>query len=468
MKIRSRTIILFIPILLFACKNDKFQAYEDYCRLSSNGGFYGESGPYKMNSNNSKYYIISIPFEHVNVIQGDLCSGITKVFESSTDSLLYVIDRYFGVDNTFISNDGNSIIYVNNYWRYNDFDSCSTNVLEFYRKGILTEQYTYSELLGIQPDKNDNSWLIEDCDFEEREWLVRNNRYLIDDNLYLITQKTKEVIIIDIYSSATKRKVGIDTFLDNLEYRDFQENIIEFLTIEEIEILPNLVNGESFRVGLSKALNIDIISTDRMGNKYKYYYTIWIKAKIDKYGNCIYSRVHTNEYVLVEQSAILINQIRSFLKNARFEIETLPYDQEYWLFEDVFEISKRPKEIAESELIEFKEKVCLIDTIQGHYVPFDINDAHKQLDKILDDSSKVLIMNGVGVHWGIGMWLRNNWGLWSGSRLQCYFGKRELYHPDHISGFIISTYQMRLKNEVFNQDSLLKEHSQKEKAWFDK
>ena len=43
-------------------------------------------------------------------------------------------------------------------------------------------------------------------------------------------------------------------------------------------------------------------------------------------------------------------------------------------------------------------------------------------------------------HHGLGMYLRNNWGLWKGSRLQNYFSERGVYHPDSMSGIILDYY----------------------------
>ena len=41
---------------------------------------------------------------------------------------------------------------------------------------------------------------------------------------------------------------------------------------------------------------------------------------------------------------------------------------------------------------------------------------------------------------GLGMWIRNNWGLRSGSRLQKYFRDRKIVHPDNMSGIILDYY----------------------------
>ena len=38
------------------------------------------------------------------------------------------------------------------------------------------------------------------------------------------------------------------------------------------------------------------------------------------------------------------------------------------------------------------------------------------------------------------MWLRNNWGLWGGSRLLLYLFDRGLKHPDDMSAAILKFY----------------------------
>ena len=38
------------------------------------------------------------------------------------------------------------------------------------------------------------------------------------------------------------------------------------------------------------------------------------------------------------------------------------------------------------------------------------------------------------------MWLRNNWGLWGGSRLQKYMLERKIQHPDSMSAIILEFY----------------------------
>jgi hypothetical protein len=100
---------------------------------------------------------------------------------------------------------------------------------------------------------------------------------------------------------------------------------------------------------------------------------------------------------------------------------------------------------------------CKIDNINGFYIPKSLKDSHLVLDTFLHDSTKMYIKNGSESHFGLGMYLRNNWGLWSGSRLKCYFEYQGIGHPDHMTGMIIETYSMKLNNKRINEDSLIKE-----------
>jgi hypothetical protein len=43
-------------------------------------------------------------------------------------------------------------------------------------------------------------------------------------------------------------------------------------------------------------------------------------------------------------------------------------------------------------------------------------------------------------HLGLGTWMRNNWGLWGGSRLQKYFSDRGVKHPESMSTVILYHY----------------------------
>ncbi len=413
--------MIIFCLFAISCKKQTYKSYKEKYKLSSKGGHYGKSGPYKLFTENEKFYLESIPFEHINVISGDLCSGITKVRETVNDSLLYIINRYFGLDNTFVSSDGKSIAYVNNFWRRTDYDSCSTNILEIYREGKLQRGYSYQELLKQEPHE-EYSWLFWDSKINSV--LAKNSKYVIGDRLYLIPNKTGTLLEVDLISAEVLTKIDTTVYLSNLVQIEYVPPKVEFINIEEKEGFPNLANGITFRNGLRETLNLDLISTDETQKEERYYFHFWIECKIDKAGNPFDIKVNSNEHVLTENSKDLRNKIRSYVFAQTFQIDTLPYNSDYWLFEDRLYISRNPISLSHQDLENYKVQVCKIDSLSGIYIPTDVQDAHNELDRMLSDTVKVQIKNGEPSHFGLGTWMRNNWGLWAGGRLKCYFDER--------------------------------------------
>jgi len=110
-----------------------------------------------------------------------------------------------------------------------------------------------------------------------------------------------------------------------------------------------------------------------------------------------------------------------------------------------------------------------MDSIDGVYIPKDMGDCMRSLYEMHADSTKQQILDMTNssfrglAHLGMGMWIRNNWGLWKGSRLKEYFNKkaverakkegRELIfnpHPDNMSGAILSNYYEYLISKRIN------------------
>ncbi|MBO4820134.1 MAG: hypothetical protein J5548_01530 [Prevotella sp.] len=89
----------------------------------------------------------------------------------------------------------------------------------------------------------------------------------------------------------------------------------------------------------------------------------------------------------------------------------------------------------------------LVDRIGGTYIPKDIDEAIDSLDVIISPEDKRYITDSLSLddfrincHHGLGMWIRNNWGLWAGSRLQQFFLDKNVYHPDDMSDVILKAY----------------------------
>jgi hypothetical protein len=102
------------------------------------------------------------------------------------------------------------------------------------------------------------------------------------------------------------------------------------------------------------------------------------------------------------------------------------------------------------------------DSLRGVYIPKNLEDCFTQIDSFWPDSTKTKVRQWTEeefsgrVHLGFGMWMRNNWQLWSGSRLSKYFNSYGIYHPDDMSGIILDSYHRYLNNKAIQFDEQIK------------
>ena len=96
--------------------------------------------------------------------------------------------------------------------------------------------------------------------------------------------------------------------------------------------------------------------------------------------------------------------------------------------------------------------------------PINIEEAVIQLTKILSDTTqqKILSMTEyeftVNSHFGLGLWIRNNWGLWQGGELAEDFNNKGIFHPDDMSGIILTCYYRQLQNQDWELDEQIKSY----------
>jgi hypothetical protein len=96
-----------------------------------------------------------------------------------------------------------------------------------------------------------------------------------------------------------------------------------------------------------------------------------------------------------------------------------------------------------------------LDIPSGVYIPTDIYDAIRELEKMLHPTLIEEIKNCSGknelvgeYHYSLGMWMRNNWGLWQGSRLAQYLASiGHGYEADYMSGFILECFWRHLNGQ---------------------
>jgi ankyrin repeat protein len=85
----------------------------------------------------------------------------------------------------------------------------------------------------------------------------------------------------------------------------------------------------------------------------------------------------------------------------------------------------------------------------GIYIPVDLEDCFVELHRMFHPDRVNAIRSWderdmIDFHFGLGMYLRNKWGLWGGSRLQEYFFSIGVCHPDDMSGIIFDSFWRHL------------------------
>lgn len=109
-----------------------------------------------------------------------------------------------------------------------------------------------------------------------------------------------------------------------------------------------------------------------------------------------------------------------------------------------------------------KQDLSKLDTINQNYIPKNLEESFVQIDSFWHDTTKIKLKilsedDFTGrLHHGFGTWLRNNWGLWAGSRLAKYFNEKGIFHPDDMSSIILSSYHRRLNNKPIDLDGQIK------------
>lgn len=101
------------------------------------------------------------------------------------------------------------------------------------------------------------------------------------------------------------------------------------------------------------------------------------------------------------------------------------------------------------------------------FVPRDIEDCVAVLDRLLsEENRRILKTQGADIaHFSLGMWIRNNWRLWAGSRLSRYFEQSGLRHPEGQSSLILDTYVRYLRGEPSQFEEDLRKEAAQERQW---
>lgn len=434
-------------------------------------------------SPNGNFYIKCVPYDN----EVPSLKGRSYVYNKQ-DELIYTIDRGFNDldenrDHILLSNDGTTIAYVIAVRANEKVDGLKS--VSIYQKGKLVRSYTQMEITGCDPQNERCSLVYSNydkiVDFDksglgtknfhktfkdntsDEEFFLNEHAVLqADDHLY-ITDPNKIVHIIDLKTADTIGTVAFDTIYQKLKGK--QNGITNYQQFETPysktkSWFPNLINGDITANVLAKHLGLQVVDLGPDYAKYKVY-QIHIEAYISRDGTIDVQK-------LTADKKLPLDTVTRFFKNNKYDVSFLPVGIDKWYFHDFFCAFRNPsdeqalleKQQDDKEKLLEREKRMTMDSISGVYIPRNLEECFIQLDKILPNVTKTEIKSlksksDIGLyHFTLGMWIRNNWGLWGGSRLLKYFQDRASNdwvrknpNPDRLSSIILSGYYDWLKGD---------------------
>ncbi len=91
------------------------------------------------------------------------------------------------------------------------------------------------------------------------------------------------------------------------------------------------------------------------------------------------------------------------------------------------------------------------EKINGIYIPSDVEDAMKELDRLSSPEGRKLLVGGKEedidktLIFGLGKWMIVNWNFYEGSRLSHHLKQRGVTMPDDMAVYLITSYYRYLK-----------------------
>lgn len=448
-----KTYILFVFLLFCALDRSSAQLYISEVSLLT------------LKSKNEKFYLNTIPYD--NILQSTF--GKTTVCTSDSTKV-YEIARHFELSENlrelFLSNDGKTVVFIENYelqWE----GKPNKNII-IYRNGKSVKEYALNEL--IECDYN-----LEDCclfynksiakveriagtrkvtykenatQFEKQ--LAQQATYFVNDTLYIFTNSDK-VITID-FNTLSLTLTPIHE-IDPNKFNSFTPNKFlkkHFSAPASFEI-PPLRGFKSLTQVIADSLGMAVFPSDKLSEEKYKEHTIKLELIIDKLGTAQVKKIESNDN-------INLNIIERIINTNQFETNAIPVEVDKWRFEGIIKLMNQDQKVAEQELLqeiskkteEFKRRLTS-DSINGIYIPKNIEECFSELNKILKpkEIARIKLLDSENLEADfdrdLGRWLRNNWGLWEVSRLRNYFEERKVYHPEIMSEKILDFYSDWLK-----------------------
>lgn len=419
-------------------------------------------------SQNEKYYLKTVPYDN----ESPTLKGKTYVYQTGVDKPLYTLERAFDTidqDNNelILSNNGEVIFYVIDLDA--DEEKEGLKSINIYKKGAFLKSITASEITKCDLDKErcavvfDNYWdvidkeksnwgsgrykkVFKDGTSEQDKFLADFALFSLDDTVYL-TDSKKQTHLFDLKDGVYLRSVSFETIFPQIKDKGrFSRTNIQRIESPYNFEFPAMSDGSKTDIGLAAFLGMKPAKNYGKDTANYKTYTFQIKGMILRDG--------TFEIEELENADDLPkDKILEFFKTNKFKTEKLLPDFEKYYVDEYFTFRNINDKLARQEKItqdrknrENVKQRSVAEKINDVYIPKDLGECFVELDKLLKDIDKKEIQSlakrddMVKYHMGLGMWMRNNWGLWSGSRLQKYFTDKGVRHPDDMSMVVLYYY----------------------------
>ena len=391
-------------------------------------------------SQNGDFYLKSVPFDN----ESPSLRGRTTVYKKGVAAPLYEFERGFdsvGKDsnNLILSNDGAVIFYAVSYDADEKKDGLKS--VSIYKNGALFKSFTQTEITGCDEnkercrlvysnyeavvDRQKSGWgtgkykkVFKDGTGEQERFLSDFPIFSSGDAVYL-TDSKKRVHTFDLKSGAL---VGSDSF-ENVYSEIKTKGRFNKITLQKFEApafldFPKLQNGRDAAASLAALLGMKTVDANGTKDDQFKQYRFKVNATISRSG-----KIEIEELELFDD--LPKEKIIEFFASNKFSVVSVPKEFEKWNIRDkYFEFRKSDDRLArrekQQEVIENRkelEKRLTAEKIGDVYIPQNLREVFTELDKQLPEIAKKEMLalakrdEMIRYHRGLGMWMRNNWGL---------------------------------------------------------
>lgn len=408
----------------------------------------------KVFSQNQRFYLKTIPYDN----ERPSLRGRTYVYRSTNPKPIYQIDRGFNFLDLancflFISDDGDTIMSVIGYGADEKTEALRSVVV--YQKGVLVKSYTLAEVTGCDLTAERCELVYWDEDIVNgKKSATAHDRFLEEfavfqrDGIVYVTDSKKTCHLFDLASGNKLRDVPFSEVFDGFKRKAAKNKTVaqEFAS-PDLSELPRLRDGRDSVKALAALLGMKPYNISSQDDRQYRRYGIELNVYLLQNGRLEIESIDADDNLPKDK-------IEQFIKSNRFSTSALPKVFDKWFIgpATVFlrnaddTIARKEREEEKALDAEALAKRMVAESIDGVYIPKDLRDCFVELDKLLKDVDKsemrALQKRGdmIRFHLGLGMWMRNNWGLWGGSRLQKYFTDKGIRHPDDMSSIVLFYY----------------------------